>query len=267
MEKVPSSWKLGEIVPVHKKDCTLTKTNYRPLTILPVVSKVFEKLVHSRLVSHFEDVYHNTVFAQRDYHKCGTAILGLTEQFKKEVLDNHKHISLVSLDLSKAFDTLRHELIVKKLEGYGGDSNVINVVMNYLSDRQQRVRLSGQHCFMKTIMNGPPQGAILGPMLFNIFMNDLSSAIDECTLFKYADDTQLFKSAEDIDQVGHLINTDLKKDDEWYEFNQMKRNHSKYRAISFGRLERNPVLTCEGTVIPTQDEMELLGVTIDNKLK
>ena len=216
--KVPSSWKLGEIVPVHKKDCTLTKTNYRPITILPVLSKVFEKLVHSRLASHFEDVYHNNVFAYRDYHGCDTANLSLTEQFKKE-LDNHKVISLVSMDLSKAFDTLPHDLIVKKLEDYGGDSIVINLVMNYLSDRQQLVTLSGQYSSMKTIMKGVPQGSILGPIGFNIFMNDLSYAIDECTLFTYADDTQLFKSAEDIDQVEYAINADLKKVHEWYEFN------------------------------------------------
>ena len=139
--------------------------------------------------------------------------------------------------------------------------------MYYLSDRQQRVRLSGQHSSMKTIMKGVPQGSIFGPILFKIFMNDLSYAIDECTLFTYADDTQLFKSAEDIDQVEHAINADLKKVDEWYEFNQMKRNHSKYQAITFGRVERNPVLTFEGTVIPIQDEMELPGFTIDNKLK
>ena len=95
----------------------------------------------------------------------------------------------------------------------------------------------------------------------------ISYATDECTLFKYADDTPLFKSVEDIDQVEHAINADLKKVDEWYEFNQMKRNHSTYQAITFGRVARNPVLTCEGTVIPIQDEMELLGVTLDNKLK
>ena len=120
---------------------------------------------------------------------------------------------------------------------------------------------------MKTIMKVVPQRSILGPILFNIFMNDLSYAIDKCTLFTHADDTQLFKSAEDIDQVEHAINADLKKVDEWYEFNQMKRNHSKYQAITFERVERNPVLTCERTIIPIQDEMELLGITLDNKLK
>ena len=148
-----------------------------------------------------------------------------------------------------------------------GDSKVINLVTNYLSDRQQRVRLSGQHSSMKTIMKGVFQGSILGPIFFNIFINDLYCAIDECTLFTYADDTQLFKSAEDIDQVEHAINADLKKVDKWYKFNQMKRNHSKYQAITLGRVERNSVLTCKGTVIPIQDEMELLSLTLDNKLK
>ena len=91
---MPPSWKLRKIVAVHKKDCTLTKTNYHPITILPVLAKVFEKPVHSRLASHFEDVYHNNVFAHRDYHGCDAAILSLTEQFKKE----YEVVSLVSMD-------------------------------------------------------------------------------------------------------------------------------------------------------------------------
>ena len=86
-------------------------------------------------------------------------------------------------------------------------------------------------------------------------MNDLSYALDECALFTYADDTLLFKSADDIDQVEHVINANLKKVDEWYELNQINRNHSKYQAITFGKVERNPALTCEETVIPIQDEM------------
>ena len=102
-------------------------------------------------------------------------------------------------------------------------SNVINLVTNYLSDRQRRVRLSGQYSSMKTIMKGVFQGSILGSILFNSFMNDLSYAIDEWTLFTYAADTQLFKSAEDIDQVEHAINADLRKVDKWYKFNQMKK--------------------------------------------
>ena len=264
--KVPLSWKLGEIVPVHKKDCTLTKTNYRPITILPVLSKIFEKLVHTRIGSYFEEVYHKNVFAYRQHHGCDSAILSLTEEFKKE-LDSRKVIGLVSMDLSKAFDNLPHDLVVKKLEEYGGDLKVINLITNYLSDRHQRVKLSGNYSSLKAITKGVPQGSILGPLLFNIFMNDLAYVIDQSTLFSYADDTQIFKSAENIDDVEHSINIDLKSVDQWYENNQMKRNISKYQAITFGKPNRTPVFTCEDIAIPVKDELEILGVTLDSRLK
>ena len=126
--------------------CTLTKTNYRPITILPVLSKVFKKLVHTL--------------------KMFIIIMSLHIEITMDAIDNHKVISLVSMDLSRTFDTLPHDLIVKKLEDYGRDSKVINLVTNYLSDRQQRVRLSGQYSSMKTIMKGVFQGSILGPILF-----------------------------------------------------------------------------------------------------
>ena len=115
---MPSSWKQGGIVPIRKKDCTL---------------KVFEKLFHSRLASHFEDVNHNNVFAYRDYHGCDTAILSLTEEFKKE-LDNHKVISLVSMDLSKAFDTFPMILLSKSLKITVETQKVISLVTNYMTD-------------------------------------------------------------------------------------------------------------------------------------
>ena len=112
---------------------------------------------------------------------------------------------------------------------------------------------------MKTIMKGVFQGSILGSILFNIFMNDLSYAIDECTLFTYADDAQQFKSAENIDQVEHAINADLKKVDVWYEFNQRRQIIQNINQITFGGVERNPVLTYEGTVIPVQTNWNSLA--------
>ena len=116
--KIPQQWKLGEVTPILKKDCSLLKTNYRPITILPAISKVFEKTVHCRISPYFEEIYHKYVFAYRKYHGCDSALLSLTEQWKKEI-DNNKLIGLVSMDLSKAFDTLPHELIVLKLKEYG----------------------------------------------------------------------------------------------------------------------------------------------------
>lgn len=109
--KIPQQWKLGEVTPVFKKDCSLDKLNYRPVTILPSLSKVFASIVHARLSPHFEKIYHKYVFAYRKYCGCDTAILSLTERWKQE-LDNHKVIGVVSMDLSKVFDTLPHDLIV-----------------------------------------------------------------------------------------------------------------------------------------------------------
>ena len=114
--KIPKQWKKGEITPVYKKDCSLSKDNYRPLTILPSLSKFFETLVHSRVSPRFRNILHKFVFAYIKHHGCDTALLSLTEEWRKE-LDDRKIIGLVSMDLSKAFDSLPHDLIVKKFKG------------------------------------------------------------------------------------------------------------------------------------------------------
>ena len=125
--KIPKQWKKGEITPVYKKDCSLCKDNYRPLTILPSLSKVFETLVHSRVSPRFRNILDKFVFAYRKHHGCDTALLSLTEEWRKE-LDDQKIIGLVSMDFSKAFDSLQHDLIVKKFKEYGADERTANTV-------------------------------------------------------------------------------------------------------------------------------------------
>ena len=110
--KIPKQWKKGEITPVYRKDCSLSKDNYRPLTILPSFSKVFKTLLHSRVSPRFRNIFHKFVFAYKKHHGCDTALLSLKEEWRKE-LDDRKIIGLVSMDLSKAFDSLPHDLILK----------------------------------------------------------------------------------------------------------------------------------------------------------
>ena len=117
MLKYKKQWKQAEIAPVYKKDCNLTKSNYGPLLILPALSKVLERLVHNRVSPYFQDMYYKIVFAYRKSHGCDTALLRLTEQWRKEL----EIIGMVSMDLSKAFDTLPHDLIVSKLRAYCPD--------------------------------------------------------------------------------------------------------------------------------------------------
>ncbi|CAB4019481.1 Hypothetical predicted protein, partial [Paramuricea clavata] len=197
--KIPQQWKSGEITPVYKKECELSQINYRFLTILPSLSKVFEKIVELRMSPHFEKIYHKYVFAYRKYHGCDTAILSLTEEWKKE-LDNHKVIGLVAMNRSKAFDTLRQDLTVQKLKQYGADQKTTTLITDYLSNRRQRVKLG-----------------------------------------------------TNVDQ--------------WYKENRIQRNLSKYQGIVMGKPKGNLEFRCENTTIPNCEEMELLGVTMDNKLK
>ena len=264
--RIPQQWKLGEVTPVFKKDCSLIKSNYRPITILPSLSKVFETLVHTRISPYFEDIFHEHVFAYRKHHGTDTALLSLTEQWRKE-LDQHKIIGIVSMDLSKAFDTLPHELLVAKLKSYGADGKTTDLVHDYLANRRQRVRLGDQFSNWKETSVGVPQGSVLGPLLFNIFMNDLVYAVKQSRLSAYADDTQIFFADSTPEKVEEVINADLARVDQWYEQNGMRRNTSKYQAIVMGKTQVKPQFHCENIAIPITEDLEMLGVTVDDKMK
>jgi hypothetical protein len=155
------------------------------------------------------------VLAYRKYHGCDTALLTLSEHWKRE-LDNHKSIGLVSMDLSKAFDTLSYDLIISKLKHYGVDHNTVKLISSYLSNRYQRVKLSDHYSTWQQIEAGVPQGSILGPLHFNIFMNDLAYVVKNCDLSAYADDTQIFSADTNPLSVETTINEDLARVDEWY---------------------------------------------------
>ena len=129
------------------------------------------------------------------------------------------------------------------------------------------MKLAGTFSPWLPVKRGIPQVSVLGPLLFNIFIDDLLHVIDFTVLSTSTDDTQIFYAGDKVKDVEQAINSDLDKIDKWYDENEIRRNHDKYKAMVMGKTSRDPVFKCEGASIPLVEEVELLGVTIDDKLK
>ena len=186
---------------------------------------------------------------------------------RRAELDKRKVIGAVAIDLSKAFDCLPHELLLEKLKFYGVSDNSVALLRSYLSCRYQRVKLGHTFSTWMGVSAGMPQGSLLEPLLFNIFMNDLIFAIRDCRLISYADDIKLHLSHQDPQAVEDGINLDLTNTIQWFQQNGMIANPDKYQALVLGNTAHDFDIKCEEKPIPVSSEIQLLGVTLDNKLK
>ena len=264
--QVPDTWKHGQITPLYKKESVLDKKNFRPVTVLPVFGKVFERLIHMQMTEHFEPIFHDSVFAYRKFHGCPSALLTPTEHWKEE-LDKRNTIAVTAIDLSKAFDCLPHELILEKLKFYGMEDKAVALLFSYLSSRYQRVKLGDTFSDWTGVAAGVPQGSILGPLLFNIFMNDLNFAIERCKFMNYADDTKIHTADPNPQVVEEDINRDLANMLHWFQQNGMKANPEKYQALVLGNSDYDINIKCVDKLITISKDIKLLGVTLDNRLK
>ena len=172
----------------------------------------------------------------------------------------------MATDLSKAFDCLPHELILEKLEFYGLNDQAILLLRSYLSSRYQRVKLGDTYSTWMDVAAGVPQGSILGPQLFNIFMN-VVYAIKDCRLIGYADDTKIYASHKDPQVVENRLNRELANSGRWFQENGMIQNPDKHQALVLGNINHETKLICANKSIPIANEMKLLALTLDNKLK
>lgn len=270
----PKELKLAKVIPVFKKGESSKLNNYRPISLLPSMSKVFERIMHSQLTKYLTD--NNLLFAQqygfRPKHSTELAIVDIVDRLLKS-MDSDLIPFSVYIDLSKAFDTLVHSILLNKLAYYGIHNNALALLSDYLNDRQQYVDINGISSSLGNISTGVPQGSILGPLLFLIYINDLSKSSEFFQFLSYADDTTLLCNLDSKCNnltVTDKINTELSRVYVWLTVNKLSLNIDKTKYMLFYKPNRKNIPKVEPSIANKNlDQVScfnFLGVNIDSAL-
>ena len=200
MSEFPDECKKTMASPLHKNNISQDKENYRPVSILPILSKLYERAINAQLMNFFETKFHTYLSAFRPGCVCQSTLLRIIEDWK-QALDDNKYVAAILMDLSKAFDCLPHDLLLLKLKYYGLSENALKIMKSYLTNRKQCVKLGSIKSDFEAILKGVPQGSILGHVLFNIFINDIFHFVKACSLYNYADNNTVSCSDNSLENV------------------------------------------------------------------
>ena len=291
----PSALKVAKILPIHKGDSIFEMSNYRPISLLPIFSKILEKLMYARLIEFIKkyNILYENQFGFQKGLSTEFAINCLLNNIV-ECLENKETGFCILLDFAKAFDTVNHEILLDKLEYYGIRGVAYNWFKSYLSKRSQCTEIGDTQSKFDFVKHGVPQGSVLGPLLFLLYINDivLSSKICKFTLF--ADDTSLFYSHKNKSEGSKILNTELSKIAEWLAANKLSLNVRKSKLLVFSNQrvarqddfanddsddiddiidvtefssEGDSDIYINGEKLEEVDHAKYLGALIDNKLK
>ena len=269
--KFPDLLKIANVCPIYKKGDRNKCENYRPISLLSNLSKLFERAMHTRLynfLSTNKSLY-ELQFGFRHKYSTNHALLSIVEKIR-ESLDNKTFSCGVFVDLEKAFDTVNHTILLKKLEHYGIRGPANSWFLSYLTSRKQKVVFDGFSSQLLDISCGVPQGSILGPLLFLIYINDMHTAVKFSTVYHFADDTNLLYHHKNPKILRKHMNADLKLLFNWLCANRLSLNVSKTEFIIFRppnlKLSARITLTLNRTTIFESTKIKYLGVILDNKL-
>ena len=265
----PDSLKIARVIPIHKNGDTKLVSNYRPISLLSAFSKIAEKIVYTRLEKYLSahSILHKNQFGFRSKHSTCMALLELIDKLSVSI-DSRDVTVGVFIDLAKAFDTVDHRILLAKLQHYGIRGSVHRWFQSYLSNREQYVTIDNHSSAMAEITCGVPQGSVLGPILFLLFINDLNYVSKLLRIIMFADDTNLFLTGKSLTQIEKDLNDELIIVTEWFKANLLSLNLSKTSYIIFGNKTHQDINICmHGFSLSRQYETKFLGVIITAKLK
>ena len=261
--------KVARVVPIYKKGTKEHVNNYRPISLLTSISKILEKLVHKRTLRFLINcnILSNFQFGFRKQHSTTHALLAFIDKVA-HALDDASHTIGVFIDFSKAFDTIDHDILLYKLSHYGIRGTALEWFRDYLTDRKQYVYLNGHESSMKSITCGVPQGSLLGPLLFILYINDLQNSSEILSFICFADDTNLFLSHRNPNTLIHMLNSELKLVQSWIHANKLSLNIDKtYYMLFSNSLQFIPGhVQINGINLTKVDSIKFLGLYIDSDL-
>ena len=268
---VPDNFKLAKVIPVFKKGSQTNLSNYRPISLLSIFNKLLEKLMFSRLSDYLEkrQILYNRQFGFRSNHSTDHAVLSIIDKVQKAI-DDRDYSCGIFLDFSKAFDTVNHGILLKKLEHYGIRGVAYDWFSSYLGNRKQFTCLDNTTSDQQIISCGVPQGSVLGPLLFLIYINDFASCSELLDFHLFADDSNLFYKHKNISIVQSHLNNELSKIHLWLCANKLSLNIEKSNFVLFHPVQRKIDydfrLFINEEKLKQESSIRYLGIMIDSNL-